>query len=79
MLAAALIHGVDAVHPGYGYLSEQSMFAEMEMNTRIQVEHPLTETVYGVYLIKEKIRIASGDALGYKQEDSVPYGHAIEQ
>lgn len=50
----------------------------MEMNTRIQVEHPVTECVTGLDLIKEQIRIASGLPLKYKQEDIQLSGHAIE-
>jgi acetyl-CoA carboxylase, biotin carboxylase subunit len=50
----------------------------MEMNARIQVEHPVTEMVYNIDLVKEQIRIASGEPLGYTQSDLVARGHAIE-
>lgn len=53
-------------------------FYFMEMNTRIQVEHPVTEWVTGIDLIKEQIRIASGMELSYTQEDVKLTGHAIE-
>lgn len=50
----------------------------MEMNTRIQVEHPVTEWVTGIDLIQEQIRIADGRKLRYRQEDVRLSGHAIE-
>lgn len=59
-------------------LEGKERFYFMEMNTRIQVEHPVTEWVTGMDLIKEQIRIASGLPLPYKQEDIKLKGHAIE-
>lgn len=53
-------------------------FYFMEMNTRIQVEHPITEMITGVDLVKEQLRIASGEKLRYTQEDIKLKGHAIE-
>jgi len=50
----------------------------MEMNTRIQVEHPITEWVTGIDLIKEQIKIASGQPLSFGQNDVVIRGHSIE-
>lgn len=50
----------------------------MEMNTRIQVEHPITEMVTGIDIVKEQLRIASGEKLSFKQKDIEIKGHAIE-
>lgn len=59
-------------------LEKSGNFYFMEMNTRIQVEHPVTEWVTGIDLIKEQIRIADGRKLSYSQEDVKITGHAIE-
>lgn len=53
-------------------------FYFMEMNTRVQVEHPVTEMVTGIDIVKEQLNIASGNPLSYKQEDVKITGHAIE-
>ena len=59
-------------------LDKNKKFYFMEMNTRIQVEHPVTEWVTGIDLIKEQIRIADGQRLSFTQEDVKLTGHAIE-
>lgn len=59
-------------------LDKSGEFYFMEMNTRIQVEHPVSEFVSGVDLIKEQIRVAAGEPLSVAQEDIVLRGHAIE-
>ena len=59
-------------------LEPNGKFYFMEMNTRIQVEHPITEWVTGIDLIKEQIRIASGEKLEYTQDDITLNGHSIE-
>jgi acetyl-CoA carboxylase biotin carboxylase subunit len=60
------------------FLYQDGQFAFIEMNTRLQVEHPVTEMLCGVDLVREQIRLASGQPLGYRQEDITFSGHAIE-
>ncbi|HVA13330.1 MAG TPA: acetyl-CoA carboxylase biotin carboxylase subunit [Stellaceae bacterium] len=60
------------------FLYQDSAFFFIEMNTRLQVEHPISEEVSGVDIVREQIRIAAGLPLGYRQEDIELSGHAIE-
>lgn len=59
-------------------LDKNKDFYFMEMNTRVQVEHPITEAITGVDIIKEQLRIASGEKLQYKQDDIKFTGHSLE-
>ena len=62
----------------FEFLFEDGKFYFIEMNTRIQVEHPVTEMITGVDIVKEQLRIANGDKLTYRQKDITIRGHAIE-
>lgn len=60
------------------FLFEDGRFYFIEMNTRLQVEHPVTEMITGIDLVREQIRIADGKELSFRQEDVMLVGHAIE-
>jgi acetyl/propionyl-CoA carboxylase alpha subunit len=60
------------------YLVSGDDFYFLEVNTRVQVEHPITEMVTGIDIVKEQIRIAAGEPISFKQEDVKPRGHSIE-
>ncbi|MCL2491981.1 MAG: acetyl-CoA carboxylase biotin carboxylase subunit [Coriobacteriia bacterium] len=78
--AVALVQAVDYVNAAtVEFLYDtDSKFYFMEMNTRVQVEHPITEQITGIDIIKEQLRIASGEPLSFTQEDIELRGHALE-
>ena len=80
-IAVAAAESVNYVNAGtieFLFDSKENKYYFLEMNTRLQVEHPVTEFVTGIDIVKEQIAIAAGRRMRYRQEDIVPKGWAIE-